>query len=121
MTKLDDPTNNNGLLGDPTDDLRTAERMVVNREFQSIEEFVAEYVTDLSRSGVFIRTDDPLPIGTRVDLRFSVIVEDFETVEGIGEVVRVVEPGGSTASGMGVVFVELSQYSQALINKLFIR
>ena len=65
---------------------RQADRMVVNKEFRSIEEFISEYVSDISRTGVFIRTDDPLPVGTKVDLRFTVIHHDFETVEGIGVV-----------------------------------
>ncbi len=99
-------------------DQRAEPRVQVNREFHTIEEFITEYVTDVSRSGVFVRTDDPLPVGTKVDLRFSIIVDDFETIEGIGEVVRVVsEP----PTGMGVVFIELTSYSQALIERILIR
>jgi uncharacterized protein (TIGR02266 family) len=100
---------------------RRDERVVVNREFQTIEEFISEYVSDISRSGVFIKSDDPLPVGTKVDLRFTVIVDDFETIEGIGEVRRVVPPGGPDAPGMGVVFTELTPSSQRLIDKLLSR
>ena len=101
------------------DEKRTASRVTVNREFETIHEFIAEYVSDISRTGVFIRSDDPLPAGTRVDLRFTVIAGDFETIEGIGEVVRVVEPGTEGESaGMGVVFVELTKYSAGLIERL---
>ena len=39
-------------------------------------------------------------------------MEDIETIEGIGEVVRVEK------DGMGVVFRELSAYSKDLIDKL---
>jgi hypothetical protein len=49
-----------------------------------------------------------------VNLRFTVIMDDIETIEGIGEVVRV----ESDPSGMGVVFRELSTYSKGLIDKL---
>ncbi|HEY4221374.1 MAG TPA: PilZ domain-containing protein [Myxococcota bacterium] len=100
---------------------RQADRVVVNREFHSIEEFISEYVSDISRTGVFIRSDDPLPVGTKVDLRFTVIDEDFETIEGIGEVTRVVAPGGTEPPGMGVVFVELTSSSQTLVERLLIR
>lgn len=96
-------------------------RLVVNREFDSIEEFITEYVSDVSKSGVFIRSDDPLPVGTTVDLCCSVIVDDFETIEGIGEVVRVVEPGGDDAPGMGVVFRELTNYSKKLIERILLQ
>ena len=100
---------------------RGAERVRVNREFDTMEEFIAEYVSDISRSGVFIRSDDPLPKGTRVDLRFTVVDEDMETIEGIGEVTRVVLPGGAQPSGMGVVFVELTSASERLVHRLLTR
>jgi uncharacterized protein (TIGR02266 family) len=99
---------------------RQEPRVEVNREFSSIEEFITEYVSDISRTGVFIRSDDPLPVGTKVDLKFTVIAGDFETIEGIGEVVRVVGPGDG-ATGMGVVFTELTSYSQKLVDGLLTR
>jgi uncharacterized protein (TIGR02266 family) len=98
---------------------RIAARQTINREFASIDEFISEYVTNISRSGVFIRSDEPLPIGTRVNLRFTVIHEELETIEGLGEVVRVVDRGRNT--GMGVVFVELSQVSRELIERILVR
>jgi len=105
-----------------TDEERRREgRVVVNHEFASIEEFITEYVSNISKSGVFIRTDAPLPIGTRVVLRFTVIVDDFETIEGEGEVVRVVEPEASAHAGMGVVFTRLDDASAALLGRLLTR
>ena len=91
---------------------RTEERITINKEFDSFDAFIQEYVTNISRTGVFIRAQRPLPVGTQVNLHFSVIMEDMETIEGIGEVVRVEK------DGMGVVFKELSAYSKNLIDKL---
>lgn len=97
-------------------------RRTINHEFGSVEQFITEYVTNLSRSGVFIRSDEPLPIGTRVNLRFTVIFNELETIEGVGEVVRVVEPGTpGHLPGMGVVFVELTQVSRELIERILVR
>ena len=91
------------------------DRITINHEFASVEEFIAEYVSNISRSGVFIRTKaQPLAIGTKVNLRFTVIMDELETIEGIGEVVRVQE----SPRGMGVVFVTLTSHSQNLIGKL---
>jgi len=100
---------------------RGAERTRVNREFDSMEEFISEYVSDISRSGVFIRSDDPLPRGTKVDLRFTVVDADLEIIEGIGEVTRVVAPGSGSPPGMGVVFIELTSASSSLIQRLLTR
>lgn len=92
-------------------------RLTINHEFGSVDQFITEYVTNISRSGVFIRSKDPLPVGTHVNLRFSVIMDEIETLEGVGEVVRV----SRRPMGMGVVFVELTSYSQKLLQKLMIK
>ena len=91
---------------------RTTDRVTINKEFESFDAFIQEYVTNISRTGVFIRAQHPLAIGTKVNLQFTVIMDAIETIEGIGEVVRVEK------DGMGVVFRELSGYSKDLIDKL---
>lgn len=96
------------------DDQRTDRRLTINKEFESFDAFVHEYVTNVSRSGVFIRSKDPLPLGTKVNLTFTVIMDDVETIEGSGEVVRVQDD----PSGMGVVFTELTEYSEGLLVRL---
>ena len=107
--------------GDGDDKHRRHERLQVNREFESLEEFITEYVSNVSASGAFIRTDDPLPVGTKVDLRFTIIMEDFESIDGVGEVVRVVPPGRHEPPGMAVVFTELTHHSQFLMSRLLVR
>jgi len=96
---------------------RQEERVTINKEFESFDAFREEYVTNVSRSGVFVRSTTPLAVGTRVNLKFTVIMDDIETIEGTGEVVRVHED----PPGMGVVFTELSGYSKALIEKLLVQ
>ncbi|EYF05884.1 PilZ domain-containing protein [Chondromyces apiculatus] len=93
---------------------RKDERVTINKEFESYDAFISEYVTNISRTGVFIRSKSPLTVGTKVNLRFTVIMDDIETIEGVGEVVRVHDD----PPGMGVVFTELSNYSKGLIDKL---
>lgn len=93
---------------------RQDDRVTINKEFESFDAFIHEYVTNISRTGVFVKSKKPLPVGTRVNLKFTVIMDDIETIEGIGEVVRVQED----PPGMGVVFRELSQYSQHLLERL---
>jgi Tfp pilus assembly protein PilZ len=95
---------------------RSGERVTINKEFESFDAFIQEYVTNISRTGVFIKTQQPLAIGTRVNLRFTVIMSDIETIEGVGEVVRLEKD----PSGMGVVFRELSSYSKDLLEKLLV-
>ena len=101
-------------MGESSDEKekRAGDRLTINKEFESFEAFVQEYVTNISRTGVFIKSQSAPAVGTLVNLRFTVIMDDIETIEGIGEVVRVEK------DGMGVVFRELSAYSKDLIDKL---
>lgn len=92
---------------------RTAPRYSVNREFGSIEEFVAEYVTDVSGGGIFIRSKHPLPVGTWVNLRFTLLLNEIEVIEGVGEVVHVTPDGPD--KGMGVAFRQLSPEARDVI------
>ena len=71
-------------------------------------------IWNISRSGVFIKTASPLPVGSKVDLKFTVVMDGIETIEGEGEVVRV----ESNPAGMGVVFRKLESYSQRLVEQL---
>jgi hypothetical protein len=92
---------------------RSDHRVTINKEFESFDAFIQEYVTNISRSGVFIKSHKVLPVGTRVNLRFTVIMDDIETIEGVGEVIRV----ETDPPGMGVVFT----YSKDLIEKLLVQ
>jgi uncharacterized protein (TIGR02266 family) len=96
------------------DHQRGDKRVTINKEFESFDAFVHEYVTNVSRTGVFIRSKDPLPIGTEVQLTFTVIMDDVETIEGTGKVVRVEED----PPGMGVAFTKLTKYSEDLLVRL---
>ena len=93
---------------------RKDERLTINKEFDSFDQFIQEYVTNISRSGAFIKTATPLPVGSEVTLRFTVVMDDVEVIEGVGEVVRV----ETDPPGIGVVFKRLSSYSEKLIEKL---
>ena len=93
---------------------RKDDRITINKEFESFDAFVHEYVTNVSRTGAFVRSQTPLSVGTEVNLRFTVIMDEVECIEGSGRVVRV----ETDPPGMGVVFTELNEYSQRLIARL---
>ena len=101
-------------MGTSGDDQRRERRLTINKEFESFDAFVHEYVTNVSRSGVFIRSREPLSVGTEVHLTFTVIMDEIETIEGTGKVVRVQDD----PPGMGVVFTELTAYSESLLARL---
>ena len=73
------------------------------------ETFLYAKITNISELGIFVRTVEPLPVGTRVSLRFSpthVVMGDF-ALEGQ---VQWINPATPTCPnpGMGVRFSELT-------------
>ena len=90
-----------------------AARVRINEEFAPVEAFINEWVSDLSVSGAFIRSRDPLPVGTRVNLKFSVIMDELHVVEGQGEVVR----QSAKPRGMAVQFRGLRGDGERIISR----
>lgn len=104
------------LEGLPGADRRRGQRVPINRAFLSIADFLAQYATDVSLTGCFLRAREPLPVGTRVDLRFSVMGEDLVFIEGQGEVVRVVDQ--APQPGMGLRFTRLTDASRLSLRRI---
>jgi len=102
-------------VSDPPERRHTT-RVTINKQFDSFDQFVTEYVTNVSANGVFIRSDTPLPVGTEITLKFTVVLDQIESVEGTGIVVRVEQD----PPGMGVVFKELDAYSKELVERLLV-
>jgi uncharacterized protein (TIGR02266 family) len=95
--------------------MRKDERVTINQEFESFDATVSEYVSNISRSGVFVKARKPFRVGTKVRLRFTVLLDEVEVIEGVGRVVRVVDE----PPGMGLEFLELTPDSRAVLERLF--
>lgn len=93
--------------GDRRDNIRVS----VNEEFAAIDGLLTEYVANISRGGIFLRCEEVLPVGTEVTLRFTVLADDLETIEGRGEVMH----HGTDTPGLGISFLELTEDSQRVV------
>lgn len=71
--------------------------------------------SDISRSGEFFRCREAAPVGARLALEFSVIIDDIAMIRGRGEVVRV------TSRSMAVRFLELDSASEDVLARLLAR
>ncbi len=92
---------------------------------------ISAHIENISRSGMFIHTDNPLPIGSKVKLKFVIGIEKFSTISAQGEVVRVVRPDKnmktspetsspffeSIVPGMGIRFLDLDFKSEEMIER----
>ena len=97
-------------------DQRAQPRLEVNNAYQGIADYASEYVVNVSRTGVFIKSATPHPVGSRVALRFAVYLDDFHIIEGEGTVARIVTEGPE--SGMGVAFTSLSPDNAKILEEV---
>jgi type IV pilus assembly protein PilZ len=98
---------------------RRAERadLVVRVDYQTVDEIFSEFARNINEGGLFVETETPHPLGTRVDLQFKLPGND-EPLQVSGSVVRTAAGSADEPSGMGIVFDELDTRSRQRINDL---
>jgi len=96
---------------------RTPVSLLVQYRFNSLEDFLAEYATNLSPGGIFIATDEPSPVGTMLYLQFS-LKDGSRLIEGMGRVAHVQEATAQQPRGMGIEFVQFDERSMELIARI---
>lgn len=87
---------------------RRNERYEVNAAFAELEPGTFSFVSNLSEQGVFISTRQRLPVGTAVDLRFTILLDDPVVITGTGRVMHHMDE----PRGMGIAFGNLSAEMQ---------
>ena len=78
-------------------------------DYETRDLFLGSRVTNISRGGLFIRTDNPLPVQTEVSLSLH-LPEDEAVIQARGRVVwnyDVPRNSFHVVSGMGIKFVDL--------------
>jgi uncharacterized protein (TIGR02266 family) len=86
---------------------------------ETLAQFVERYAADISHGGIFVRTKEPLPVGTA--LRFEFQLKDASPlITGEGTVVWIREADAKQASapGMGVRFDKLPGENQAMLERI---
>jgi type IV pilus assembly protein PilZ len=90
-------------------------------EYETTEDFLIDYTANVSIGGMFIRTDEPLELGTRFRMRFRLPdrKKPIETYAVVRWVVSVDNPG-RMLPGMGVQFDELGPKDFEEVRKLIL-
>ncbi|MCI5071588.1 TIGR02266 family protein [bacterium] len=104
-------------------DKRSSNRVPLNTkvhlEFEKFSGFVSEFSHNISPGGMFIKTPNPLPIGSIVSFEFK-LKDSFQLIQGLGEVTwirsNMISP--DEPAGMGVRFREISDRSRDLIKAI---
>jgi len=90
----------------------------VKVEYTRIADFLDDYASNLSLGGMFLQSQEPLPIGTRFRLRFRVPGQS-KSVETYGIVRWVIPPksANDASAGMGIQFDDLKPADQVSIDR----
>ena len=84
-------------MAEPIDkDTRGPVNLRIKFRSESLQQFIERYGVDVSRGGIFIRTREPLPVGTRLKLDFQ-LVDTAPLFQGDGTVVWIREHDASRA------------------------
>ena len=94
------------------------ERQVAVR-FKRFDDFVTAVSRNLSRTGMFLQSEDPRPSGSRFEFVLQ-LGDDFNLVQGQAEVVwtRRVSEGADRPPGMGIRFLSLDRTSEGVLRRL---
>jgi hypothetical protein len=86
----------------------------IRYRYESIIDFVETQSVNVSRSGMFVTTNESLPLGTVLDFEFA-LSDGFCLLKGKADVVRV---SHTPPRGLGLRFQQLDGPSQKLIDRI---
>lgn len=98
---------------DGLDDRRHGDRVPINQEFSGD----GTWVSDLSHGGVFVHGAELLPVGSIIDLHFTVLLDDPIPIAAVAKVVR----HSRNPPGIGVQFTDLAPEMRARIDAVLER
>jgi uncharacterized protein (TIGR02266 family) len=99
---------------------RTPVTLKIKFKSETLEQFIERYAVDVSQGGIFIRTKEPLAVGTQMKFEFQ-LKDASPLIGGEGTVVWTRENDPSRpaiAPGMGVRFDRLADGSQQVLEKI---
>ena len=86
----------------------------------SLDQFIERYSVDVSRGGIFIRTKEPLQVGTQLKFEFQ-LQDSSALISGEGTVVWIREHDPNrtgVAPGMGVRFDKVAPASATVLDQI---
>lgn len=98
-------------MSDDEKDRREHERFPtsISVDYSGGENFLFSYIQNISEMGIFIRSDDPMTIGSELTVRFGAEGSEPLELEGVVTWVNPVRDDGESINpGMGVRFTNLT-------------
>jgi type IV pilus assembly protein PilZ len=111
MTDDDDDSKDDGAASSPASNRRSHDRFDVTWSVDCVADdtFLYASIANISQMGIFVRTIDPLAVGTKLMLSFAPPGHESFKLEGVVAWVNKVRPGGDNPNpGMGMKFIGLA-------------
>src|SRR4051794_22713624 len=107
-------------MSDTRKDKRAPVSLKVRFKSATVDEFIEHYSKDVSRGGIFIKSSQPMAVGTLLKFQFQ-LKDESQLIRGVGRVVwsRAEEDAGSDQpSGMGIKFIKMDPESKAMVDRI---
>ncbi len=95
----------------------------VRIRYKVVDQFLEDYVKNISLGGIFVATSRPLPVRTRLRIQFSLpgMTSVLETEGIVVHTIRKRGKGGAGVSGMGIKFSDLSSEAKKMLEAYVVR
>ncbi len=101
-------------------DKRAPVSLRVRFKSATIDEFIEQYSIDISKGGIFIKSRQPMAVGTLLKFEFQ-LKDNSPLIQGVGRVVwkRDADPAKpDLAAGMGIKFIKMTPESRAVVDRI---
>ena len=108
-------------MSDTRKDKRAPVSLKVRFKSATVDEFIEQYAKDISHGGLFIKSKQPMAIGTLLKFEFQ-LKDESKLIQGVGRVVWKREAGDSDGddkpAGMGIKFIKMDGDSKTLVDQI---
>ena len=108
-------------MSDTRKDKRAPVSLKVRFKSATVDEFIEQYAKDISHGGLFIKSKQPMAIGTLLKFEFQ-LKDESKLIQGVGRVVWKREAGDADGdekpAGMGIKFIKMDGESKTLVDQI---
>ena len=110
-------------MADTRKDKRAPVSLKVRFKSATVDEFIEQYSRDVSRGGIFIKSGQPMAVGTLLKFQFQ-LKDESPLIKGVGRVVWTRKEDDATSeqpAGMGIKFIKMDTDSRAMVDRAVTR
>ncbi len=107
-------------MSDTRKDKRAPVSLKVRFKSATVDEFIEHYCKDVSRGGIFIKSSQPMPVGTLLKFQFQ-LKDESQLIKGVGRVVwtrNEDRAGPDRPAGMGIKFIKMDNESRVMVDRI---